>query len=103
MHRAHRYPSALRQEVPEARGVEQAGHPDHTLGRESERILRERRHLVERVRDDDHDRVRRGRAHFPADVDDDPAVALEQIGAALPRLPRAPGGDDDDVRAARCS
>ena len=82
-------PGALGQEVAEARGVEQPGHADHALGREAERVLGERRHLVERVGDHDDDGVGRGRAHARADVGDDAAVALEQVGAALARLARA--------------
>ncbi len=76
---------ALGQEVAEARGVEQAGHADDALGREAEGVLGERRHLVERVRDHDDDGVGRGRAHARADLRDDAAVALEQVGAALAR------------------
>ncbi len=36
-----------------------------------------------------------------ADLGDDAAVALEQVGAALPGLARAARGDHDDVGAAR--
>ena len=40
-------------------------------------------------------------AHLAADLGDDAAVALEQVGAALPGLTRAAGGDHDDVGAGR--
>ncbi len=92
---------ALGQEVAEARGVEQARHADDALGREAQGVLGERRHLVERVGDHDHDRVGRSRANFAADLGDDAAVALEQVGAALPGLARAARRDHDDVGAAR--
>ncbi len=101
LHRARRRAGALGQEVAEARGVEQARHADHALGREAEGVLGERRHLVERVRDDDDHGVGCRRAQLAADLGDDAAVALEQVGAALPGLARAARGDHDDVGAAR--
>ena len=103
LHGARRRSGALGQEVAEARGVEQARHADDALGREAERVLGERRHLVERVGDDDDDGVGRGRAQLAADLGDDAAVALEQVGAALPGLARAARRDHDDVGAARAA
>ena len=46
-------------EGPEARGVEDPGHAEHALLREAGGVLRDVAHRVERVRDDDQDRVGR--------------------------------------------
>ena len=79
--------------------VELARHADHARRREAEHALGERGHLVERVRDDDHDGVRRAPPELAADVRDDPRVALEQVGAALTRRARPACRHDDEPGA----
>jgi hypothetical protein len=56
-HVAHRYTELPGEEGPEARGVEDARHPDHALARELGGVVRDVTHRVERVGHHDHDRV----------------------------------------------
>ena len=58
-------------------------------------------HGVERVRDDDQDRVGRVLRGLLDDRPDDPGVLGEQVVAAHARLAGEAGRDDDDVRAGR--
>ena len=58
-------------------------------------------HRVERVGDDDQDRVRRVLHRLLDDGADDPGVLGQEVVAAHPGLARQAGGHDDDVGAGR--
>jgi hypothetical protein len=91
----------LGDEPREARAVEHARHADHALAGEPGLDAHQVHHRVERVGDDDHERLGRVVAHVLRHRRDDLAVGLEQVRAAHARLARQAGGDDEDVRAAR--
>ena len=59
---AHRHVERLGEERAVARRIEHTGHADDALAREARHVLRDVAHHVERVRDHDDDRVRRGGA-----------------------------------------
>ena len=87
-----------RDECPEARRVEEAGHADHPLGREAGLLPRQLHHRVERVRHENQDRVLRAPDDLLDDAPDDLRVLEEQVVAGHPRLPGEARGDHDDVR-----
>ena len=87
-----------RDERPESGRVEDAGHPEDPLPREPGRLERDVAHRVERVRDDDQDRVWRVLHRLLDDRADDARVLGQQVIAAHPGLARQAGGDHDDVR-----
>ena len=89
----------LGDERPEARRIEDAGHPQDALAREAGGVERDVAHRVERVGDDDQDRVRRMLHGLLDDGADDAGVLGQQVVAAHPGLAGQAGGDDDDVRA----
>ena len=88
-----------RKERAVAGRVEDAGLADDVAGLEAGDLLGALDHRVERVRDDDHDRVLAGAFHVLADVGHDLGVGREQIVAAHAGLAGDAGGDDDDVAA----
>ncbi len=88
-------------EGPEARRVEHAGHADDALAREAAGLHGHVAHRVERVGDDDQDRVGRDRRGLADDRADDARVLGQQVVAAHARLAGQAGGDDDDVGAGR--
>ena len=88
----------FRDEVPEPARVQYPRHPHHALAPEPARLRGEVGHLVERVRDDDDDRVGRAVLHVVHDVSDDARVLLQEVHPAHARLSRQTGGDHDDVR-----
>ena len=94
-----RHAELLGDERPEAGGVEDAGHAQDALAREARGLQRHVAHRVERVGDDDQDRIGRVRRRLLDDGPDDPGVLGQQVVAAHARLAREPGGDDDDVGA----
>ena len=98
---AHRDVERLGEERAVARRVEHAGHADHALAREAGDLHRDVAHHVERVRDDDDDRVRRGLRDVLGDRLHDAGVRVEQVVAAHARLAGDAGRDDDDVGARR--
>ena len=63
-----RHAHLLRDERPEARGVEDAGHAQDALAREARGLHRDVAHRVERVGDDDQDRVGRRRGRLADDA-----------------------------------
>ena len=94
-----RHAELLGDERPEPGRVEHAGHAEDALAREAGGRHRHVAHRVERVRDDDEDRVRRRAPPPTHDGTDDPGVLGQQVVAAHPRLPGEAGRDDDDVAA----
>ncbi len=88
----------LRDERPEARRVEHARHPEHALAREAGRLQGDVAHRVERVGDDDQDRVRGMLGRLLHDGADDARVLGQQVITAHPGLTSEAGGDDHDVR-----
>src|SRR5439155_23654770 len=72
---------------------------EHTLAREPGDLLRHIAHDVERIRDDDDDRVRRRLLDLFGDLLDDAGVGVEQVVTRHAGLARDPGGDDDQVGA----
>jgi hypothetical protein len=93
------HPKRLRDEVGEAGGVEHAGLAQHPVLREAGGQLRQRGHLVERVGDDDHHRVRRILGDVLRHPTHDLGVDPEQVHPAHAWLARQAGGDHDDVGA----
>ena len=87
----------LGDERPEPRRIEDAGHAEHALAREARRLQRDVAHRVERVRDDDQDRVGRLPRGLLHDGLDDAGVLGQQVVAAHARLAGQAGRDDDDV------
>ena len=85
-------------EGAEARRVEDAGHAEHALLREARGVLRDVAHRVERVRDDDEDRVGRLGHGGAGDGADDVLVRGHEVVAAHAGRARLAGGDDEDVR-----
>ena len=79
--------------------IEHAGHPEHALAREAGGLQRHVAHGVERVGDDDQDRIRRVLHGLLDDRPDDPRVLGQQVVAAHPRLAGETRGDHDDVGA----
>ncbi len=60
-------------------------------------FIRDVAHHVERIRDDDEDRVRRRLLDLLGDLLHDAGVGVEQVVARHARLAGDAGGDDDDV------
>ena len=87
------------QEELKARRVEHAGHADHALFGELGAALELVDHGVERIGDDDEERVRAVFFGVVGDVADDGQVDGDEVVAALPGLARHAGGHDDDVGA----
>src|SRR6185503_19591058 len=83
----------------EAGRVEDAGHAEDALLGTAGRALGHVTHRVERVRDDDQDRVRRGRDHLLGDLADDLLVRGHEVVAAHPGRAWQSGSDHDYLRA----
>ena len=79
--------------------VEDAGHADDLLLRAAGDALELVDHRVERVRDDDDERVRAVLLRVVRDVADDRQVRRDEVVARLPGLARDAGRDDEDVGA----
>ena len=75
--------------------------PEHPLAREARRLQGHVDHRVERIGDDDEDRVGRVPDGLLDDGADDPGVLGQQVVAAHARLAGQAGGHDHDVRAGR--
>ena len=92
---------ALGQRRLQAAGVQdRAGADDVALGHAGDLVEHVGQH-VDRVGDDDIDRVRRGGGDLRGDVLEDVDVGLRQLQPALPGLAGKTRGDDDDVGARR--
>jgi hypothetical protein len=89
-----------RDEGAEAGDIERAGLAHDAVGREAGRLPRGVDHRVERVGDDDHDRVGRVLLDLLAHALDDLDVGLDQVVAAHAGLAGQARGDDDDVEPA---
>ena len=74
----------LGDEGPEAGAVQDARHADDALAREAARLQGDVDHRIERVGDDDQDRVRRVLGRLPDHVPDDGGVLEKQVVASLP-------------------
>ena len=92
-------PGLPRDESLQARGVEDARLAEDALLREAGDVLRDMAHRVERVRDDDQDRVGALRDDLLGDVLDDLLVRRDEIVAAHARRARQARGDHDDLGA----
>ena len=92
----------LGQEVAHPRRVEHAGHSENALPRQLRDPPGDLAHRVERVGDDDQDRVRRAGQDLANDVSDDALIGRDQIVPAHSGLPRHPRRDDDDFGPGRC-
>ena len=86
-----------RDESAEARGVENARLTDDAFRREFRDFEHALGHRVERVADDDNDRVRARFRDLFGDGGDDLRVGGEEVVAAHARFARNAGGNDDDV------
>ena len=92
---------ALGQRRLQTAGVQdRAGADDMALGNAGDLVEHVGQH-VDRVGDDDIDRVRRGGGDLRGDVLEDVDVGLRQLQPALPGLAGKTRGDDDDVGARR--
>ncbi len=96
-HVFNRNAELLSQEEAEARAVEHAGHAAHFVVRQFRKLAERPHHRIERIGDDDDERVRRvlgdafaGRLH-------DFEIDAEEIVAAHARLARHAGGDDAHI------
>jgi hypothetical protein len=88
-------------EGAEAGGIEDAGHADDALAVEAGLLVGGLGHGVERIGDDDQDRLRRLRDDLGDHVGHDLVVGVQQVVAAHSGLARNAGGDDDDVGVGR--
>jgi hypothetical protein len=98
LHHQRRDAELLGDEGAQAGRIEHARHPHHPFLREARDVRGEEGHLVERVRHDDDDRVRRPGDEAFDHVADDPGVLAEQVHPAHAGLAWEPRGDHDDVR-----
>ena len=89
----------LGQEGAEAAGVEDAGHADDLVLRQSAGLLQRPHHGIERVGDDDDEGVGRVLLDAGARLVHHLEVDAEQVVAAHAGLPRHAGRDDDHVGA----
>src|SRR5579862_1052099 len=99
LHVLHRRAGLPRDERGEPGRVENARHAEHALFRPAGDVLRHVAHRVERLRDDDEDRVRALRDHLLGDGTDDLLVRRDEVVARHPRRAREARRDDDDRRA----
>jgi hypothetical protein len=95
----HRDFELERQEVAEARAVENARHADDHVVREPREFAQRPDHRVERVGDADDEGVRRMGLDPFAHGLHDLEVDADEVVAAHARLAGDAGGDDADVRA----
>ena len=103
-HRGHvldRHAGLPGDERREAGRVEDSGHPEHALLRPGGDVLGHVAHRVERVGDDDQDRIRAGGDHLLGHGLDDLLVRRHEVVAAHARLPRETRRDHDDLGACR--
>jgi hypothetical protein len=98
---AHRAVERLGQEAAVARRVQHARHADHPLARKAARLHGDVAHHVERVADDDEDRLRRRLRDLLCHRPDDAGVGVQQVVARHAGLAGDAGRDDDDVRILR--
>jgi hypothetical protein len=96
-----RHAELLGDERPEPRGVQHASHAEDALAGEARCLQRDVAHRVERVGDDDQDRLRGVLRGLLDDGPDDAGVLRQQVVAAHPRLARQTRRDDDDVGSGR--
>jgi len=101
VHALDRHVQLAGDERPEAGRVEDTGHPEERFAGEARRLQGDVAHRIERVRDDDQDRVGGVRGGLLDDRADDPRVLRQEVVPAHPRLASEAGRDDDDVRAGR--
>jgi hypothetical protein len=86
----HRAVERLGQEGTVARRVEHAGHAEHALAREAGGFLRDVAHHVERIADDDDDRVGRRVLDLLTDRLTMPAFVLSRSSRDMPGLRAMP-------------
>jgi len=93
------YLQLLGQEAPIAGAIQHAGHTDHALAREAANPVRELRHGIQRVGNQNQDRVRRLRHHVLDHLAHDVHVGLDEVRPAHTGLASNPRGYDRNVRA----
>ena len=98
-HVFHRHARSLREEELQPRGIEDAGHAHHPLGRKAGDLLHGVDHGIERIRDHDDEGVRAAGAQVLGHTAGDLEIDAEQIVARHAGLARHPGGHDDHVGA----
>src|SRR4029453_19119677 len=98
-HVLHRGAGLPRDEGGEPRRIEDACHSEHAVLGPARDVLRDVAHGVERVRDDDQDRVGGSLRHLLRHGAHDLLVRGDEIVAAHVAGPRHSCGDDDHVRA----
>ena len=92
---------SLAQEVFETGAIEGATHADHAVARQLERVERQVRHRVHRVRYHYEDSVRAVLEHLVANALHDTGVDTDQLLTGHTRLTGQTARDDHDVRTAR--
>ncbi len=89
----------FREEVAEARRIQHARHADDFFRVEAGFLLHHPHHRVERVGDDDDERVRAEFFQVLRHRRNDAGVGGDEVVAAHAGLARDPGGDDHHIRA----
>ena len=97
----HRYAQLGRDEIPEARRIEHAGHAQDPFTWKARRCQGNVAHRVEGVGDDDQDRIRGLGGSLLNHRPNDPGVLGQEVVAAHPGLAGKARGHDDDVRTGR--
>jgi hypothetical protein len=101
LHARHRDAELPGEEFPVARRIQDAGHADDLVLREPGHLLHQGDHGVERVRDDDDERLRRVLLERLGDRLDDLGVDADEVVAAHARLAGDAGGHDADIGTAQ--
>ena len=84
-----------------AGGVEDAGHANDALARESAQLVSSLGHGIQRIRHHNQNAIGRILHDLTDDRTHDLVIGVEQVVAAHPRLTGNAGCDDDDVRVRR--
>ena len=98
---AHRDVERFGEEGAVARRVQQASHAEYALARKARGLHRDIAHDVERIADDDEDRLGRRLRDLLGHRLHDAGVGVEEVVARHARFAGDAGGDDDDVRVLR--
>ena len=85
------------EEQAEAAAVQHAGHADDLVGGQAGFLLHDGNHHVERVGDDDHERIGAVGLNAGGDFGDHAGILGQQVVAAHARHAREAGGDDHHV------
>ena len=97
LHVLHRNTGFHRHKGAHASRVQNASLPDHTFARQTGLLHGQVRHRVERVRQNDKERVRRMFEGFSGSIAHDLGIGLEQVFTAHTRFAGNSSRNDDDV------